>query len=143
MGRRYVALGGASFIILGMIVCSTAHTMNTFICKLISEAPILKCYQLTFSRWHGVGRCWSWYQRTHSSGCDFRTCTNSKARKICGSFDLHYPSVLPFSPLGSTDRLPFLLEIRRSFLRSLGLYRSRHDCVFLLPTTQSQFIWLD
>jgi MFS family permease len=34
IGRRYVALSGASFIILGMIVCSTAHTMNTFIGKL-------------------------------------------------------------------------------------------------------------
>jgi len=31
LGRRYVAIGGASFIVLGMIVCSTAHTMNTFI----------------------------------------------------------------------------------------------------------------
>jgi MFS family permease len=30
-GRRYVALSGASFIVLGMIVCSTAHTMNVFI----------------------------------------------------------------------------------------------------------------
>ncbi|KAH8597749.1 MFS multidrug transporter-like protein [Bisporella sp. PMI_857] len=31
IGRRYVAIIGASFIVLGMIVCSTAHTMNTFI----------------------------------------------------------------------------------------------------------------
>lgn len=31
LGRRYVALMGAAFIILGMIVCSTAHVMNTFI----------------------------------------------------------------------------------------------------------------
>ncbi|KUJ23270.1 MFS multidrug transporter-like protein [Mollisia scopiformis] len=31
MGRRYVAMTGASFIVIGMIVCSTAHTMNTFI----------------------------------------------------------------------------------------------------------------
>ncbi|RDW82321.1 hypothetical protein BP6252_03433 [Coleophoma cylindrospora] len=31
LGRRYVALIGASLIILGMIVCSTAHTMNVFI----------------------------------------------------------------------------------------------------------------
>ena len=30
-GRRYVALGGACFLVLGMIVASTAHTMNTFI----------------------------------------------------------------------------------------------------------------
>jgi MFS family permease len=37
IGRRYVAITGASFIILGMIISSTAHTMNTFICR--SMAP--------------------------------------------------------------------------------------------------------
>ncbi|KAF7861421.1 hypothetical protein EAF04_007986 [Stromatinia cepivora] len=31
LGRRYVALLGAVFITIGMIVCSTAQTMNTFI----------------------------------------------------------------------------------------------------------------
>ncbi|CZR51778.1 probable trichothecene efflux pump [Phialocephala subalpina] len=31
MGRRYVALTGAGLIVIGMIVCSTAHTMNIFI----------------------------------------------------------------------------------------------------------------
>lgn len=30
-GRRYVAIAGCCFIIIGMIVCSTAHTMNIFI----------------------------------------------------------------------------------------------------------------
>lgn len=35
MGRRYVALLGAAFIVLGMIICSTAHTMNTFICGMV------------------------------------------------------------------------------------------------------------
>ena len=30
-GRRYVAIGGASLLILGNIVSSTAHTMNNFI----------------------------------------------------------------------------------------------------------------
>jgi MFS family permease len=34
IGRRYVAIIGASFIVLGMIVCSTAHTMNIFIGRL-------------------------------------------------------------------------------------------------------------
>ena len=33
MGRRYLALVGAGFLVLGMIVSSTAHTMNIFICK--------------------------------------------------------------------------------------------------------------
>ena len=31
MGRRYVALLGAGFICIGMIICSTAKTMNVFI----------------------------------------------------------------------------------------------------------------
>ena len=31
MGRRYVAIIGAGFVVLGMIVSSTAHSMNTFI----------------------------------------------------------------------------------------------------------------
>lgn len=31
MGRRYVAIMGAAFVILGMIICSTAKVMNVFI----------------------------------------------------------------------------------------------------------------
>lgn len=31
MGRRYVAIMGAAFVCLGMIICSTAHSMNIFI----------------------------------------------------------------------------------------------------------------
>lgn len=31
MGRRWVAITGAAFIVLGMIVSSTADDMNTFI----------------------------------------------------------------------------------------------------------------
>jgi MFS family permease len=30
-GRRYVAIAGAAFVVLGMIICSTAHSMNVFI----------------------------------------------------------------------------------------------------------------
>ncbi|KAH6679752.1 MFS multidrug transporter-like protein [Halenospora varia] len=31
LGRRYVSLCGAALIVIGMIICSTAHVMNTFI----------------------------------------------------------------------------------------------------------------
>ncbi|KAI9760948.1 MAG: hypothetical protein M4579_001324 [Chaenotheca gracillima] len=34
MGRRVVALMGAAFIVVGMIVSSTAHSMNIFICGM-------------------------------------------------------------------------------------------------------------
>lgn len=30
-GRRYVAMAGSLLIIVGMVVCSTAHVMNNFI----------------------------------------------------------------------------------------------------------------
>ncbi|KAK3654672.1 hypothetical protein LTR56_003945 [Elasticomyces elasticus] len=35
MGRRYVAILGAAFVVLGMTVCSTAHSMNIFICGMV------------------------------------------------------------------------------------------------------------
>ena len=37
IGRRYVALIGVSLICIGMIVSSTAHTMNTFIGKPLAS----------------------------------------------------------------------------------------------------------
>ena len=49
MGRRYVALIGAAFIVLGMIVCSTANTMNIFIglcCLNINIYAVLTFSQL-------------------------------------------------------------------------------------------------
>lgn len=36
IGRRYVAIIGAAFIVLGMIVSSVAKTMNIFICMSTS-----------------------------------------------------------------------------------------------------------
>ena len=35
IGRRHVAIVGSGFIILGMIVSSTAKTMNTMICMFL------------------------------------------------------------------------------------------------------------
>ena len=35
MGRRGVAITGAAFIVLGMLVRSTAHTMDVFICGMV------------------------------------------------------------------------------------------------------------
>jgi MFS family permease len=35
IGRRYVAITGGSLIVLGMIICSTAHSMNIFISGMV------------------------------------------------------------------------------------------------------------
>jgi MFS family permease len=35
VGRRWVAISGAAFIVVGMIICSVANTMNTFICGMV------------------------------------------------------------------------------------------------------------
>ena len=42
IGRRYVAMLGASLLVLGMIVASTAHNMNVFIGELSSQYEIRK-----------------------------------------------------------------------------------------------------
>lgn len=42
-GRRYIAMAGAALIVIGMIVCSTAHSMNVFVSKTLftSDHPII------------------------------------------------------------------------------------------------------
>lgn len=47
IGRRYVALSGAMFIILGMVISSTAHSMNIFICQPSSPRVFDAGWRLT------------------------------------------------------------------------------------------------
>ena len=48
-GRRYVAIAGACLVILGMIICSTAQTMNIFIGRSLSELkPTRSCITDSF-----------------------------------------------------------------------------------------------
>ncbi len=51
LGRRYVAVLGFILIIIGMIVCSTASTMNTFI-GMYRMSPLTIRSQLTFLSRH-------------------------------------------------------------------------------------------
>ena len=142
-GRRYVALGGASFIILGMIVCSTAHTMNTFIGTFfIQMMSLLRlvCISLMISRWNGYSRHRCRGQRVDGFGCNCRAGTDCEEREIRGSFDLHHPSFLSLRPLESIDCIPFKLEIHRSSMRCLGNYRPSHDGSLLLSTTQNKLV---
>jgi MFS family permease len=55
MGRRYVALIGAALIVIGMIVCSTAQTMNIFICTL--DSP-LAATEGTLANPYGAKAAW-------------------------------------------------------------------------------------
>jgi MFS family permease len=59
IGRRYVALIGAVFIMVGMVVCSTAHTMNVFIGRLSPSDPDAKANAL--NRRHDAG----WHRRRY------------------------------------------------------------------------------
>lgn len=43
VGRRYVAIIGAFLVCIGMIVSSTANTMNTFICMTHWNDIIRSC----------------------------------------------------------------------------------------------------
>ena len=61
IGRRYVAIIGACFIVLGMIVSSTAHTMNTFICMSLVASKHVLGGSANGHRWHGICRYWCWH----------------------------------------------------------------------------------
>lgn len=67
VGRRYVALTGATLICIGMIVCSTAHTMNTFIGK--SSLVPSSFFITNLSSWYGYCWCRCRCQRIDSSRC--------------------------------------------------------------------------
>ena len=41
LGRRYVALMGGFFLVLGSVIASTANTMNIFICRLFRRRKVL------------------------------------------------------------------------------------------------------
>lgn len=62
LGRRYVACLGALFLVIGMIVASTAHTMNTFIGEEHSQPLSSVKETLTRDSWHGHFRRWCRYQ---------------------------------------------------------------------------------
>ncbi|TVY93015.1 putative MFS-type transporter [Lachnellula willkommii] len=89
LGRRYVALMGAGFIILGMIVCSTAKVMNVFIGGM------------TLS---GIGAGMA--ERYHSTCRNIRVGPHSKTRKIqCWSYP-HHPTLVPKRSLEPVDCNP-------------------------------------
>ena len=141
MGRRYVALTGASFIVIGMIVCSTAHTMNVFIGK--SSEIALQLFYSCQSRRNGSSGCWSRDQRAHSSSSHIGACSYSETWQICSGLDLHHCPVLSIRAVGTAYRLPCRLEILRSTLRCLGRSWSFHDPLLLFPTSQSKFARID
>ena len=62
MGRRYVAILGASFLILGMIVASTAHSMNIFIGEILKLLLIWQSDAKYRARRNGNLRSWCWHQ---------------------------------------------------------------------------------
>lgn len=35
VGRRWVSIVGASFLVIAMVICSTVHDMNYFICGMV------------------------------------------------------------------------------------------------------------
>lgn len=56
IGRRYVALAGAFFLVLGSVIASTAGTMNTFICRHLP--PSSPSELMIHGRWHGLFGDW-------------------------------------------------------------------------------------
>lgn len=64
IGRRYVAIVGASLLVISMIICSTVHDMNYFICGVSSDQSFPRKTLLTelFPISDGVRWSWCWHQ---------------------------------------------------------------------------------
>ncbi len=139
MGRRYVAILGACLIILGVIVASTAHSMNVFIGENNKLTRAEEQGLIEFHRRHGHSGRRSRYQRTHCSRCDLRTCTHQKAWNLCRNSHLHNRAILPVRPMGAIDRCTRGLEILWCAMRCLGCCWTHPYNLLLLPTTPSQF----
>ena len=137
MGRRHVAILGACLIILGMIVGSTAHSMNVFIGEH-NKPGRAEQGLMDLHRWHGHSRRWSRYQRAYSSRCDLRTRTNPKARNLRCISHLHNRALLPVRPMGATDRCTRGLEVLWCTMRCLGCRWTHPNYPLLLSTTPSQ-----
>lgn len=68
MGRRYVAILGSVFLVIGMIVCGTTKTMGQFIGEYLIFA--LNYDLLIGESWNVHLRLRCWNLRTHLTRCN-------------------------------------------------------------------------
>ena len=130
-----MALIGATFIVVGMIVCSTANTMNIFIGKFYALA--LASVANHHHRWNGYCRRWSRHKRANCLGRYLGTRAYPETWQVYRSTDLYDCSVLPRCALGATHRLPCWLEVLRPLVWCLVDHRTCHDSD-ILPSSASR-----
>jgi len=70
IGRRWVALGGSALLVIAMIICGTAHSMNVFIGKLPPLVLPSRSIPDSLHSGHDLLRSWCWNLRAHIFGCD-------------------------------------------------------------------------
>jgi hypothetical protein len=142
-GRRYIALSGAVLIVIGMIICSTAHTMNIFIGMSFFLRNSQNELLTSFSSRYGLRWCRSRYQRTYSPRCHLRDGPLPQAWSLRCHLDRDHHTIRPIRALLPADCRRRLMEMGRSFLRSLGCHWFRSHRCLLLPTTPCQLCWHD
>jgi hypothetical protein len=156
MGRRYVALVGSLFVMVGMIICSTAHSMNPFIGKFIMQMlstlliPLQEVWSLlVLELVFQSSLLWLLHQRwlpllSVENMWRFWCLQSSLSVHLCYGVSLsHTTQVKSFPhPLGNQTLTVFnRLEMVRTALWCMDCHRFFHDAILLLPTTTSEFRW--
>lgn len=141
IGRRYVALSGAFFVILGMVVASTAHSMNIFICERHPLIP--RPMKADRDRRHDICRYRRRDQRTDRAGRHIRASTHAETRKIRRRVDIHHSAIRAKCAVGSIDCGAFKLEVLRCSVWCLGRGGVHHDGNFLSSPAEGKFAGFD
>ena len=160
-GRRYVALAGATLLIVGVIIMSTAKTMNNFICGSVLTGAGAAINELT-----AVSAFWrifhsfikpallaflkepllsvsSTLQTTNipPAGGNFRTCTHPEARHLRLGPDSDYYPLCSVSFVRAVDSYTCKLAMGGPILCSLGFRWTVRHSILLFSTTPRQFAW--
>jgi len=161
-GRRYVALTGATILIVGVIVMSTAKNMNIFICGSVLCGAGAAINELTavsdackipvsISNTHPIPlhafavpntQICSFHDCTDFfiACCNRRTCSYAQAWYLRVGTHTHDCTIYAISTLCTVDRKPHQLAMGRPILCTLGFCRPRCYCILLLPTSSSQLV---
>lgn len=133
LGRRWVSLLGSTLLVIAMIICGTAKTMNQFIRKRSKYDA--SHYQANISSGNGHIRDGSRHLRIDLTSCHVGVGTYSKARSLCCRSCLHHSSLLPISAMGSTHRSSQQLAVLLSLRRPVGAHGASRSSFLLSSTT--------
>lgn len=164
-GRRYIALSGAAFVILGMVSCSCVSLLSPFLSPNLRNGimilPHIKPYSIFLSsfshcaadhrinrpihehryRRPSICRYRRRYQRAHRPSRRLRDGARQGARKVRRHPRLHHRAVLSVGVVCRAHRRVLVMALHRTAVWALELRRSGYDRGVLLPSATHESQW--